>query len=271
MRGKHMGLPIDGGEMRIIPAHAGQTWIIPPNTCSSSDHPRACGANSNKGSATVSASGSSPRMRGKHECSPSRHLQRRIIPAHAGQTEGRALADSWNADHPRACGANGEGADAGSELVGSSPRMRGKPGVAWQARELTRIIPAHAGQTDAGAGWAHGSPDHPRACGANVLSICRQTGKTGSSPRMRGKREGVPLADDRLRIIPAHAGQTPQHSLAHAVTPDHPRACGANSSEFHLTLPPSGSSPRMRGKHHDNDDPEPPLRIIPAHAGQTRG
>ena len=65
MRGKRSRSPFFDGIRRIIPAHAGQTMSALIIGSCLPDHPRACGANSNKGSATVSASGSSPRMRGK--------------------------------------------------------------------------------------------------------------------------------------------------------------------------------------------------------------
>ena len=87
-------------------------------------------------------------MRGKH-CIVSHIVKiRRIIPAHAGQTRGRACGRAAHTDHPRACGANVE--------------------ASMHAR-------VH---------WA----DHPRACGANTLrDVCR-VADIGSSPRMRGKR-----------------------------------------------------------------------------------
>ena len=70
-------------------------------------------------------------------------------------------------------------------------------------------------------------------------------------------------------IIPAHAGNTFTAGMAAIVLRDHPRTCG----EHHPVCPYSplvqGSSPHMRGTH-----PLPvtrccPLRIIPAHAGNT--
>ena len=45
-------------------------------------------------------------MRGKLDGRAEQQSERRIIPAHAGQTAGRAEQFSFRADHPRACGAN---------------------------------------------------------------------------------------------------------------------------------------------------------------------
>ena len=71
---------------RIIPARAGQTPINPAYSSTSSDHPRACGANK---FGTVMSSprlGSSPRVRGKLVHVDTPVSAERIIPARAGQT-----------------------------------------------------------------------------------------------------------------------------------------------------------------------------------------
>ena len=86
-------------------------------------------------------------MRGKpgeRETSPE---ARRIIPAHAGQTNRAGILDGIRPDHPRACGANMGGSPEGEAQFGSSPRMRGKRTHARMVSVQSRIIPAHAGQT----------------------------------------------------------------------------------------------------------------------------
>ena len=132
---------------RIIPAHAGQTTSGLPGSVTSSDHPRACGANTGFIVFEGGVSGSSPRMRGKRPSSAPRRTRSRIIPAHAGQTSWAVSVRYAFADHPRACGANLPEAYLVRDVLGSSPRMRGKRhGDRAQPRTL-RIIPAHAGQT----------------------------------------------------------------------------------------------------------------------------
>ncbi len=113
-------------------------------------------------------------------------------------------------------------------------------------------------------------PDHPRACGANRFGIGALIGVSGSSPRMRGKHGRNPWCSFRVRIIPAHAGQTLRASSGSPQWSDHPRACGANSASFCPMEATSGSSPRMRGKHLLQLLHVGAGRIIPAHAGQTR-
>ena len=153
--------------------------------------------------------------------------------------------------------------------VGSSPRMRGKPLQLIECIRCNRIIPAHAGQTFCCSLYFSVWSDHPRACGANPLQMIVNSSPYGSSPRMRGKLGRLGLSLRCLRIIPAHAGQTAStHRLAPA-SADHPRACGANCLIALTVLIGYGSSPRMRGKPEREGGDVDPLRIIPAHAGQT--
>ena len=176
--------------------------------------------------------GSSPRMRGKLYGRQDSLQTVRIIPAHAGQTVRKSANRSAAADHPRACGANGQTSIKFNDAFGSSPRMRGKRQRLPQPRCQRRIIPAHAGQTNACDSSASSCPDHPRACGANLLSIGLMAVPDGSSPRMRGKLLRRPRLAYPARIIPAHAGQTWTVAMAHSAGTDHPRACGANFRLF---------------------------------------
>ena len=152
----------------------------------------------------------------------------RIIPAHAGQTRGRGTSAMIPTDHPRACGANGGWKFRKSQGHGSSPRMRGKQSPEHRRCRTGRIIPAHAGQTYRCRLRPGQCPDHPRACGANSRVIIYHATVSGSSPRMRGKRWRTFIKTASMRIIPAHAGQTPVFCFLFHPHPDHPRACGAN-------------------------------------------
>ena len=153
--------------------------------------------------------------------------------------------------------------------AGSSPRMRGKRFVNRNLRSLTRIIPAHAGQTSPQAPTLYSQSDHPRACGANTAVEAREAVRRGSSPRMRGKRRRRNCSPSAARIIPAHAGQARRRRRLWPSSPDHPRACGANDAARSDMASSTGSSPRMRGKRQIRLPPIRRPRIIPAHAGQT--
>ena len=169
MRGKPSTRGLQGTRRRIIPAHAGQTTSGLPGSVTSSDHPRACGANVEMHASLGSHVGSSPRMRGKLR--QQLHVPElfRIIPAHAGQTVSIV---------PRSFA---------SRFAGSSPRMRGKLLHAGLQLAQHRIIPAHAGQTDLPILPPLPNADHPRACGANYANHFVSCTISGSSPRMRGK------------------------------------------------------------------------------------
>ena len=187
-------------------------------------------------------------MRGKLEVKEFKSTATRIIPAHAGQTSTLGMTVVRPSDHPRACGANDDFLVQLGAMVGSSPRMRGKRCVGRVQHPWPRIIPAHAGQTRRDISTSGRSPDHPRACGANGKISSKTMVRTGSSPRMRGKLRVERGRDDKIRIIPAHAGQTHGRRYMADRTPDHPRACGANSTKYNARHMPTGSSPRMRGK-----------------------
>ena len=86
---------------------------------------------------------------------------------------------------------------------------------------------------------------------------------------MRGKPGLLVLLRLLVRIIPAHAGQTQSGGYPRLFIPDHPRACGANDPLNVKDAIRDGSSPRMRGKLRPSVFMCHPVRIIPAHAGQT--
>ena len=88
---------------------------------------------------------------------------------------------------------------------------------------------------------------------------------------MRGKPKLNPRKHKIPRIIPAHAGQTSSWPPSTGLSPDHPRACGANEFLAAQYRSFTGSSPRMRGKRRWCRYCSLLGRIIPAHAGQTCG
>ena len=159
-----------------------------------------------------------------------------------------ALRQRPGTDHPRECGANALQRTGTSVKNGSSPRVRGKRAVKNQVKGLIRIIPASAGQTGAIRRSTPTRKDHPRECGANLPVDYAWFGRSGSSPRVRGKPKAWSVCPAWVRIIPASAGQTRRCRTKPRSWPDHPRECGANTFLGIRRLFASGSSPRVRGK-----------------------
>ena len=213
--------------------------------------------------------GSSPRMRGKPRASHGTKPRPGLIPAHAGKTFDIQERGIRAAAHPRACGENLMLLVLLAGLLGSSPRMRGKPWARCSFKSPHRLIPAHAGKTelnplDPGAWRAH-----PRACGENRERAADLTESEGSSPRMRGKRVCGLGKETARGLIPAHAGKTQSSTPLNRSQSAHPRACGENPWIADSALRSPGSSPRMRGKLIHACQRPADLGLIPAHAGKT--
>ena len=109
------------------------------------------------------------------------------------------------------------------------------------------IIPAHAGLTGPHTLASTLGRDHPRACGAHLMTVFLAISSKGSSPRMRGSLTLDVAERPLIGIIPAHAGLTTSRMCPDFTRRDHPRACGAHPSVLIDRACPSGSSPRMRG------------------------
>ena len=167
------------------------------------------------------------------------------------------------------CGEHSLGAGKQVLAFGSSPRVRGTRAEIISNGNITRIIPACAGNT--GNPWfsVKLSPDHPRVCGEHgkLLQIVVQV--PGSSPRVRGTRISATIPQPTQRIIPACAGNTATSQVTSRSSADHPRVCGEHRFPALTLRDAAGSSPRVRGTRPDARRQSPSHRIIPACAGNT--
>ena len=168
MRGKPHHLFLVHQAAGNIPAYAGKTSSQDFKSKTQTEHPRVCGENR-----------SAPRT-------PRRAL--RNIPAYAGKTRG-----VW--------GGVGLG-------WGTSPRMRGKPHEHARRPAKPGNIPVYAGKTQLPNLTAGLSEEHPRVCGENSERDIQDSGKAGTSPRMRGKRLLLGGVGSGEVNIPAYAGKT---------------------------------------------------------------
>ena len=132
MRGALKACALYISHNRIIPADAGSTVLRSPCQFLNQDHPRRCGEHYRIG--IIARRDSQSKRSG-------------IIPADAGSTIVffRCFNTTW--DHPRRCGEHQCGRRQPCQVPGSSPQMRGAPGVMLLDCTRPGIIPADAGST----------------------------------------------------------------------------------------------------------------------------
>ncbi len=232
-------------------------------------HPRSCGADPHSRSASQSAAGSSPLVRGGRCRYERLVLPRGLIPARAGRTPCWYTVTTRESAHPRSCGADPSQTGLRVAARGSSPLVRGglsTPFPWWVPRGL---IPARAGRTRRHPPRDHTRSAHPRSCGADVVDDLGRRGVQGSSPLVRG---GPPEALDHRAaagLIPARAGRTTQRDQAWAERKAHPRSCGADLAGISPSTLSRGSSPLVRGGRRARTHREQRRGLIPARAGRT--
>ena len=111
-------------------------------------HPRVCGERFVSRRVLLLQPGSSPRVRGTLMETRIHADQFRFIPACAGNAGPRLSDLRVMSVHPRVCGERAAGMASGMVRSGSSPRVRGTPGVRLADDEGRRFIPACAGNAD---------------------------------------------------------------------------------------------------------------------------
>ena len=146
-RGKPGGEHPATGVHRLIPAHAGKTWVTSAASPTGRAHPRSRGENWSDRLYTSDTWGSSPLTRGKLSCALTAQSSSRLIPAHAGKTTYEGTVTFPRAAHPRSRGENSDRVMHDATHPGSSPLTRGKPTHRTAQAVQVRLIPAHAGKT----------------------------------------------------------------------------------------------------------------------------
>ena len=131
-------------------------------------HPRVCGENGECAGARTVGAGSSPRMRGKLANDPNAPADWGLIPAYAGKTSPILTEKLGLMAHPRVCGENDLFDKLVVTLIGSSPRMRGKPMTWPHFATFFGLIPAYAGKTRSVRTRLPTAGAHPRVCGENT-------------------------------------------------------------------------------------------------------
>ena len=269
MRGTLNLISIDGAEIGITPAYAGNTGCSRPANLRRMDHPRVCGEHTISFCLSLIPPGSPPRMRGTHAPRVLRRPRRGITPAYAGNTTQQKTRRNNARDHPRVCGEHVIPVKPITCILGSPPRMRGTLVSCSSQSLLCGITPAYAGNTFKVFDKSASFRDHPRVCGEHLAEIIVKDSTTGSPPRMRGTHKTNEVVIGIVGITPAYAGNTLNDNAIYALKRDHPRVCGEHSNKKQHAKQAEGSPPRMRGTRCRLQSLRLLIGITPAYAGNT--
>ena len=149
-------------------------------------HPRGCGEHTGHLSHRLSCCGSSPRVRGTPPGGGGFRINRRFIPAGAGNTAASWRDPCSSSVHPRGCGEHKVTSQYWVLTVGSSPRVRGTLHLFLLIHCTLRFIPAGAGNTSKSLLHLENYTVHPRGCGEHSGVLAKRHAQLGSSPRVRG-------------------------------------------------------------------------------------
>ncbi len=252
-----------------IPARAGNTVPRARARRGRPDHPRSRGEHVEGEGGHHTAPGPSPLARGTRALGLPPDRDRRTIPARAGNTSPAAPRRPGTPDHPRSRGEHMTMADKPLITPGPSPLARGTPPRPPTRPRSPRTIPARAGNTRCHRVRLHPEPDHPRSRGEHpgAGAFCRPA--YGPSPLARGTREPDLRHRDRVRTIPARAGNTRKRCSRSTPSRDHPRSRGEHSWPSAISSVASGPSPLARGTRGRCESADAGGGTIPARAGNT--
>ena len=170
--------------------------------------------------------GSSPLTRGTRESAARVHVDKRLIPARAGNTHCSTGLRRTAPAHPRSRGEHGLSVNHFQAVMGSSPLTRGARGVVTITSPSGGLIPAHAGSTTNEATRRLTMGAHPRSRGEHRPQDDQPINCRGSSPLARGALNAPGAALRSYGLIPARAGSTiPQIKQFHDYGA-HPRSRG---------------------------------------------
>ena len=167
------------------------------------------------------------------------------------------------------CGGSRRLAGGVSALPGLSPRVRGKLSPGHRRGRGWRSIPACAGEANRAIYINFNPMVYPRVCGGSEKGPTTVHPPEGLSPRVRGKLDAAVVVKSPMRSIPACAGEAIRNQYLRPPMPVYPRVCGGSPAPKAGKAPPTGLSPRVRGKHIQYGLSSEWLGSIPACAGEA--
>ena len=145
-RGKARDMLNEFNEVRITPAYAGKSVLLPFFSCFPKDHPRLRGEKLMVEWSNKHEQGSPPLTRGKVGRRYLTAERRRITPAYAGKSFAPRSVRRRARDHPRLRGEKEAGLIETERAGGSPPLTRGKEDHQPNGSEAIGITPAYAGK-----------------------------------------------------------------------------------------------------------------------------
>ncbi len=253
----------------VLPAHAG---MVPSARCWRSRGrcaPRARGDGPRRSCGWVLQHPCSPRTRGWSLVPGAAVQLAAVLPAHAGMVPGGRLDLPAPCSAPRARGDGPlQGQDVRPTLM-CSPRTRGWSREPPCYGEDGSVLPAHAGMVPAPRSPPEDAMGAPRARGDGPVAVLHAEAHGLCSPRTRGWSPGDLFADDRVFVLPAHAGMVPAPRSPPEDAMGAPRARGDGPSTYWLEGFLQLCSPRTRGWSHLRVDGVAALVVLPVHAGMV--
>ena len=151
---------------------------------------------------------------------------------------------------------------------GLSPRVRGNRHRPRAAAAASSSIPACAGEPAAFRLARARARVYPRVCGGTWCSRPYHRPASGLSPRVRGNPALRNVSEERIRSIPACAGEPCWSAMPNWCARVYPRVCGGTGQRHRPRLVQLGLSPRVRGNRQGGDAGRVRLGSIPACAGE---
>ena len=146
VRGNPWSTALGDATVRNLPACAGEPGLAGGNLCRPTEPPRVCGGTSATNSNPVAPAGTSPRVRGNLSNGRPATVNRRNLPACAGEPIILAFGIEAVREPPRVCGGTGADRMAHQSDCGTSPRVRGNPAQSGIAAAGEGNLPACAGE-----------------------------------------------------------------------------------------------------------------------------
>ena len=231
-----------------IPACAGEPLARRDQGAQPGVDPRVCGGAVLPVEQHGFGEGRSPRVRGSRREGGDGQLDRRSIPACAGEPVPRRAAPCATGVDPRVCGGAGSKAKREVSEAGRSPRVRGEPRGRSPGARIAGV--------------------DPRVCGGALSRLCARIRLPGRSPRVRGSHEERHQRGAGKGSIPACAGEPRGYWCSRTSKRVDPRVCGGALSGPYAEADAAGRSPRVRGSPAMRRERAMRTGSIPACAGE---